>query len=204
MADITTELQTIAEAVYGSDMRQAIHDAIYKTNNESTDNRDSIIDLTNNVAAVERSVDALEDTVDGLARNIDMTKSYQDEEDNTIFIHLERVGDIGIATATVWLKHPELLMGTSTGTVTIINDFSASYRPQEDVLLPLMLDSDGEALAASRGLLPSLELSFVSPTVTISMTEIKGMFQSSSYNFSNYLLKGRYTVQRVYRIYKEE
>jgi hypothetical protein len=36
MADITNELQTIATAVYGSEMRSAIHDAIEKVNNDTT------------------------------------------------------------------------------------------------------------------------------------------------------------------------
>ena len=36
MADITNELQTIATAVYGSEMRTAIHDAIEKVNNDAT------------------------------------------------------------------------------------------------------------------------------------------------------------------------
>jgi hypothetical protein len=36
MADITNELQTIATAVYGSEMRTAIHDAIEKVNNDTT------------------------------------------------------------------------------------------------------------------------------------------------------------------------
>lgn len=35
MANITEELQTIATAVYGSEMRTAIHDAIEKVNNDS-------------------------------------------------------------------------------------------------------------------------------------------------------------------------
>ena len=35
MADITNELQTIATAVYGSEMRTAIHDAIEKVNDDS-------------------------------------------------------------------------------------------------------------------------------------------------------------------------
>lgn len=36
MANIDTELSTIATAVYGSEMRAAIHDAIEKVNNEGT------------------------------------------------------------------------------------------------------------------------------------------------------------------------
>lgn len=36
MANIDTELQTISEAIYGRDMRSAIHDAIEKVNIEST------------------------------------------------------------------------------------------------------------------------------------------------------------------------
>ena len=201
MADITTELQTIAEAVYGSDMRQAIHDAIYKTNNESGDNNNAITSLSNDVDAVENSVTGLETSITALTNNIDISKTYTDENDNTIIVHLEKLGGIGIATATLWLKHPELLMGSSTGTITIINDFSGSYRPQEALYLPIMLDSDGEALAATEGLMPSLMLSFVSPNVTVSLDQIK---HPTNYDFSNYLVKGKYTVQRTYRIYEEE
>lgn len=36
MADIANELQTIATAVYGSEMRSAIHDAIEKVNEDAT------------------------------------------------------------------------------------------------------------------------------------------------------------------------
>lgn len=36
MADIANELQTIATAVYGSEMRSAIHDAIEKVNDDAT------------------------------------------------------------------------------------------------------------------------------------------------------------------------
>jgi len=36
MADIANELQTIATAIYGSEMRTAIHDAIEKVNNDTT------------------------------------------------------------------------------------------------------------------------------------------------------------------------
>lgn len=194
MADITTELQTIAEAVYGSDMRQAIHDAIYKTNNESGNNNSSITTLSSDLNAAETAITAL-------TNNIDISKTYTDENDNTIIVHLEKVGGIGIVTASVLLKHPELLMGSSTGTVTIINDFSGNYRPQETLYLPLMLDSDGEALAATNTVMPSLMLSFVSPNVTVSLDEIK---HATNYDFSNYLLKGKYTVQRTYRIYEEE
>ena len=194
MADITTELQTIAEAVYGSDMRQAIHDAIYKTNNESGSNNSSITTISSDLNAAETTITAL-------TNNIDITKTYTDANDNTIVVHLEKFGGIGIVTASLLLKHPELLMGSSTGTVTIINDFSGNFRPQDTLYLPLMLDSDGEALAATNTVMPSLMLSFVSPNVTVSLDEIK---HATNYDFSNYLLKGKYTVQRTYRIYEEE
>lgn len=206
MASIDTELQTIEEAVYGSDMRQAIHDAIYKVNNESGDNNNAITSLSNDVDAVEASVGDVETAITALTNNIDITKTYTDENDNTIIVHLEKLGGIGIVTATLWLKHPELLMGSSSGTITIINDFSGSYRPQETLYLPLMLDSDGEALAASKNKMPSLMLGFVSPNVTVALTEVKLVdpFQVMDYDFSNYLKKGKYTVQRTYRIYEEE
>jgi hypothetical protein len=41
MADINTELQTIATAVYGSEMRGAIHDAIEKVNEYGTGHSNS-------------------------------------------------------------------------------------------------------------------------------------------------------------------
>ena len=46
MADITEELQTIATAVYGSEMRSAIHDAIEKVN----DGSETMIESAGNIS----------------------------------------------------------------------------------------------------------------------------------------------------------
>lgn len=64
MANIDNELQTIATAVYGSEMRTAIHDAIEKVNNGT-------VDMADDISALGRSIDGLSDDITGLGNDID-------------------------------------------------------------------------------------------------------------------------------------
>ena len=66
MANIDTELQTIATAIYGKDMRSAIHDAIQKVNTESGNNNNAITSITDDVADLLNTVTSIGDDVDAL------------------------------------------------------------------------------------------------------------------------------------------
>jgi hypothetical protein len=70
MANIDTELQTIATAIYGRDMRSAIHDAIEKVNTESGNNKDTITSITDDVADLSNTVTSISDDVDALKDSV--------------------------------------------------------------------------------------------------------------------------------------
>lgn len=60
MANIDTELQTIATAIYGRDMRSAIHDAIETVNDESSTTVSAVTGLSDAIDSVEADISSIE------------------------------------------------------------------------------------------------------------------------------------------------
>ena len=80
MANIDTELQTIATAIYGRDMRSAIHDAIDAVNDESSETvttvtglRDAIGSVEADISAIEGDISTIEDEIATLGGDVKCT-----------------------------------------------------------------------------------------------------------------------------------
>jgi hypothetical protein len=73
MANIDTELSTIATAIYGKDMRTAIHDAIEKVNDESSATASTVAGLSDSIESVESDISTIEDEIGTLGGDVKCT-----------------------------------------------------------------------------------------------------------------------------------
>lgn len=104
MASISTELTTIAESVYGSQIRGAIHDAIQKVNTE----------LTSTTSSESSLADTLESEVTRLEGAISDAKTEVEGDLATESTRLE--GAIsGVETELTALVNSKTLYGTYDG-----------------------------------------------------------------------------------------
>lgn len=73
MANIDAELSTIATAIYGKDMRTAIHDAIEKVNDESSTTASTVAGLSDSIESVESDISTIEDEIGTLGGDVKCT-----------------------------------------------------------------------------------------------------------------------------------
>ena len=75
MANISTWLQKIATAIYGKDMREAIHDSIEAVNNDLEDHKGSssseMSSMTSRLAQAEKDIDSNEKKITDLTSDMD-------------------------------------------------------------------------------------------------------------------------------------
>ena len=78
MANISTWLQKIATAIYGKDMREAIHDSIEAVNNDLEDHKGSsssdMSSMTSRLAQAEKDIDSNEKKITDLTSDISSIK----------------------------------------------------------------------------------------------------------------------------------
>lgn len=148
MANIDTELQTIATAIYGRDMRGAIHDAIEKVNDESSTTVTTVSDLSDAIGGIETDISAIEDEIATLGGDVKCTVYSGSISSGALGEYtFEKTGSIVSFELSFSIPDPPQTGDYFTISITLPSAFKPKYSGSHTKLFPIVpcpVNTNGE------------------------------------------------------------
>lgn len=148
MANIDTELSTIATAVYGSEMRAAIHDAIEKVNDESSNTASTVSGLSDSIKSVETDISTIEDEIGTLGGDVKCTVYSGSISSGALGEYMfEKTGSIVSFELSFSIPDPPQTGDYFTIPITLPSAFKPKYNGSHTKLFPIVpcpVNTNGE------------------------------------------------------------